>query len=177
MAGLTHAVFTDMRTTVIGLAAVAVAWGRAAFIVCIAVLTVACRPATDDAANALQPFSSDGCSLFPDSAAKTSLDWCDCCFQHDIAYWRGGTEAERQHADKQLQTCVENKTGNGALAALMYEGVRVGGSPYFPTWYRWGYGWEENRGYQSLTDAQLKQADNLMSAYESAGSASVCTAQ
>lgn len=107
----------------------------------------------------------------------TSLDWCDCCFQHDIAYWRGGTEAQRQQADEQLQSCVESKTGNGALAKLMYEGVRVGGSPYFPTWYRWGYGWKDNKGYQSLTEAEHGQANQLMSAYKSADTPSVCAVE
>ena len=44
----------------------------------------------------LSAFSSDGCSLFPDSSIITDADWCSCCFVHDIAYWKGGTEAERQ---------------------------------------------------------------------------------
>jgi hypothetical protein len=31
-------------------------------------------------------------------------------------------------------------------------GVRVGGSPYFPTFYRWGYGWPYLRGYKAISD-------------------------
>ncbi len=43
----------------------------------------------------------------------------------------------------------------------MYEGVRVGGSPYFYNWYRWGYGWSYLRNhrekYQALTKDELQQ--------------------
>ena len=46
---------------------------------------------------------------------------------------------------------VEKKTGNPKLAALMFQAVRAGGEPYFPTWYRWGYGWPLGRGYQELS--------------------------
>ena len=88
----------------------------------------------------LRPFSSDGCSLFPDASLISGDDWCDCCFRHDIAYWRGGTAGEREAADIALRQCVLDRTGNETLATTMYEGVRFGGSPYFLNWYRWGYG-------------------------------------
>ena len=38
----------------------------------------------------------------------------------------------------------------------MYEAVRTGGEPYFPTWYRWGYGWPLGRGYKELTEEEVK---------------------
>ena len=65
----------------------------------------------------LKPFTSDGCSLFPDRALISGDDWCDCCFEHDIAYWRGGTRAEREAADAALRDCVAEKTGDRAFAA------------------------------------------------------------
>ena len=37
----------------------------------------------------------------------------------------------------------------------MLTGVRIGGSPYFPTSYRWGYGWPYPRGYQDLSEDEL----------------------
>ena len=36
----------------------------------------------------------------------------------------------------------------------MYDAVRVGGEPYFPTWYRWGYGWPIGRGYQKISQQE-----------------------
>ena len=99
----------------------------------------------------LRPFSSDGCSLFPDSSIITGDDWCSCCFEHDIACWKGGTETEREAADRALQACVVEKTGDELLGRAMYEGVRAGGSPYFYNWYRWGYGHDYKAWYPSNT--------------------------
>lgn len=122
----------------------------------------------------LRPFTSDGCSLFPDRALIGTDDWCSCCFQHDIAYWRGGTEDARRAADKLLRDCVAAKTGNKTLANAMYEGVRLGGSPYFYNWYRWGYGWGYRRKYQALTPMETRKADELLAAYFSSNPAGVC---
>lgn len=113
----------------------------------------------------LSAFTSDGCSLFPDSSVITNQDWCECCFQHDVAYWQGGTEPQREHADIVLKQCVLKKTQNATLAKLMYDGVRLGGSPYFYNWYRWGYGWSYERKYQALTDSELEQVKKLTKQY------------
>lgn len=105
----------------------------------------------------LQPFSSDGCSLFPDQSLILHADWCDCCVLHDVAYWQGGTAQQRRDADAALRDCVLAKTQDQALAQLMYNGVRMGGSPYFYNWYRWGYGWPYTRKYAPLSDAESQQ--------------------
>lgn len=110
-------------------------------------------------------FESDGCSLFIDRSIILQKDWCECCFEHDIAYWKGGTEEQRIAADKALRDCVQNKTGNKELAELMYNGVRFGGSPYFYNWYRWGYGWNYQRKYQPHSDAELLQIDEKLRIY------------
>ena len=115
----------------------------------------------------LSPFNSDACSLFPDNSLINEDDWCACCFHHDIAYWKGGSEEDRIFADKSLKQCVLDKTGNEALAHIMYEGVRFGGSPYFYNWYRWGYGWSFERKYQSLSEHEEKQAEILLTKYYS----------
>jgi hypothetical protein len=111
------------------------------------------------------PFYSDGCTLFPDGKVGDRRLWCDCCFAHDIAYWRGGTEAERKVADEALRACVLARTGDAALASLMYEGVRLGGSPVFLNWYRWAYGWTFGRGYQPLSGNEAAQANEQLDRY------------
>lgn len=111
---------------------------------------------------AISDFTSDGCSLFPDRSLIDESDWCDCCLVHDIAYWKGGTEEERLVADIALRECVLARTGDEALADLMFEGVRLGGSPYFNTWYRWGYGWSYDRKYEPLSEAELKLANQKL---------------
>ena len=113
----------------------------------------------------LKDFKSDGCSLFPDQSIITKEDWCECCFVHDLAYWRGGTEEERELADLELRDCVLEKTGDEVLAEMMYQGVRIGGSPYFYNWYRWGYGWDYERKYQPLTEGEEKLADEKLRDY------------
>ncbi|MDH3974855.1 MAG: hypothetical protein OEV42_11300 [Deltaproteobacteria bacterium] len=117
----------------------------------------------------IAPFRSDGCTLFPDGTMKNQNLWCDCCLQHDIAYWRGGREEERLKADETLRDCVKAKTGNRELAELMYRGVRLGGSPVFLTWYRWGYGWPYGRGYEPLSERELESIKERLSEYRQGG--------
>ena len=122
----------------------------------------------------LSPFSSDGCSLFPDRSLINSDDWCDCCVEHDIAYWQGGTETQRLAADQALRDCVLEKTSDEALAEMMYQGVRFGGSPYFYNWYRWGYGWSYERNYQELTEQEQARANELLNEYFKDNPSSPC---
>jgi len=51
--------------------------------------------------------------------------------------------------------------GEPEIAKLMLLGVRVGGTPYLPTQFRWGYGWPYPRLYGALTEAELKQAKQI----------------
>ncbi|MGS0536240.1 hypothetical protein [Pseudoalteromonas sp. SaAl2] len=104
----------------------------------------------------IKPFTSDGCSSFPDGTFKQNELWLGCCTAHDYSYWQGGTYEQRQVADNELQECVA-KVGEPQIAQLMLAGVRVGGSPYFPTSFRWGYGWSYPRWYQALTDDEKAQ--------------------
>ena len=122
----------------------------------------------------LRPFTSDGCSLFPDRFLITGADWCACCIEHDLAYWRGGTAEERQAADRRLRRCVSEKTGNEVLARAMYDGVRAGGSPYFYNWYRWGYGWPYERKYRKLTPEEESLAERLKKEYFVRGEPNAC---
>jgi hypothetical protein len=45
----------------------------------------------------------------------------------------------------------------------MYEAVRIGGAPHFPTWYRWGYGWPVGRGYKELSQEELVMVEAKLS--------------
>lgn len=113
----------------------------------------------------LKPFTSDGCSSFPDGTLSQQQLWHSCCLAHDKAYWIGGTYQQRRSADHALKACVE-QVGEPQIASLMLAGVRVGGSPYWPTSYRWGYGWDFLRGYQVLTAEEKARAEKLLALYE-----------
>ena len=116
-------------------------------------LCFACPSATADE---LKPFTTDGCSSFPDGTLAHQSLWLQCCIQHDLSYWIGGTREQRLAADQKLEQCVA-KVGEPDIARLMLAGVRVGGSPYLPTSFRWGYGWSWPRGYQSITEIEKNQ--------------------
>ena len=104
----------------------------------------------------IKPFTSDGCSAFPDGTIEEENLWLACCKQHDLAYWMGGSSDERLTADKALKACVE-RVGEPEVAKLMLLGVRVGGTPYLPTKFRWGYGWPYFRGYKPVSQEEQQQ--------------------
>jgi hypothetical protein len=113
----------------------------------------------------LKPFTSDGCSSFPNGTLQQQTLWLNCCIKHDLAYWKGGTYDERLSADLALKQCVAD-IGEPNVGKLMLAGVRVGGSPYWPTTYRWGYGWSYPRGYKALTAADKQQVKQRLSDLE-----------
>lgn len=111
-------------------------------------------------ASEIRPFESDGCSSFPDGTLWQNELWLACCTAHDYAYWQGGTFEQRLQADQELEACV-SAVGEPEIARLMLAGVRVGGTPYLPTLFRWGYGWPYPRGYRALSDEEREQINAL----------------
>lgn len=108
----------------------------------------------------LKPFTSDGCSSFPDGTFEQNQLWLRCCEAHDFAYWKGGTFQDRMDADFELTQCVA-QVGDERIALLMLAGVRVGGTPFLPTAFRWGYGWPYPRFYGPLIEDELQQIKEL----------------
>jgi len=108
-------------------------------------------------AEEIRPFTSDGCSSFPNGTMMQNELWLSCCTEHDKAYWQGGSYQQRLDADIELKRCVAAE-GETAIAELMLSGVRVGGSPFWPTQFRWGYGYSYPHGYtqtQSLSNREF----------------------
>jgi hypothetical protein len=86
-------------------------------------------------------FTTDGCSRWFDDS------WVSCCVAHDITYWCGGSNEDRAEADQIFKQCINQKAA--LMGGMMHLGVRVGGSPWLPTPWRWGYGWKKwPKGYQ-----------------------------
>lgn len=114
-----------------------------------ALLTIAgCT--TTKGREALEPLTTDGCSLFPDGVILS------CCTDHDIDYWQGGSAERRKDADSRFRQCVEETSGSATFAALAYRGVRIGGNPYLPPAAGWGYGWPFGRGYAELEPEEFE---------------------
>ena len=57
-------------------------------------------------ADQIKPFTTDGCSMFPDDNMENHVKWMQCCIHHDYTYQKGGTEKERKVADLELKECV-----------------------------------------------------------------------
>lgn len=102
----------------------------------------------------LNPFITDGCTLFPDGTWDEPKLWEECCVEHDLHLWAGGTPAARIKADELLRTCVKEK-GQSAVAEFMYYAVRLGSySPLKMEGKEWGNAWEKP-GYEKLTAEQV----------------------
>lgn len=114
-------------------------------------------------ADELRDFTSDGCSAFPDGTPDDEELWHSCCVMHDLAYWKGGSSEEREAADYALKACVE-EVGKPDVAELMLAGVRVGGTPWLPTQFRWAYGWPYLRGYKEIGEEESQQVAEKMQA-------------
>lgn len=127
----------------------------------LSVLTIVCLfflIAPTLASETIAPFFFDGCSSVPEGTKDDPNLWCECCLEHDLKYWKGGTWVDRRNADLEFKDCVSDMSGNDALGLMFYLGVRVGGSPYYKTDYRWGFGWDFGRGYKRLTKAEAADA-------------------
>jgi hypothetical protein len=86
-------------------------------------------------------FTSDGASGFPDEVG--AVDIYPATFWHDVDYWAGRKSdlAGRLVSDCRLAiNVVEMCNGPAALAELVFNGVRFGGSGYMSTPWRWGFG-------------------------------------
>ena len=112
--------------------------------------TQACADRHWPAGMPTEPFRTDGCSIWPDGMF-TGETWQACCVAHDITYWCGGSEQDRDDADDELGRCVGEHYKRW-MGALMKPGVCVGGAPWIPAYWRWGYGHAYPAGYSDATE-------------------------
>lgn len=114
----------------------------------------------------LRAFTSDGCSLSPNSFFQSQIG--SCCQLHDVAYWLGGSEAMKNNADEEFANCIKSKVSEdygdipGTIVSASYKmGVGVGGTNKIPSTYRWGYGWNYLRPYEPLKAWEIEEAERL----------------
>ena len=91
--------------------------------ICLLPLITACQSSSP---KTIAPFTTDGCSDFPEGTPSHKDLWHKCCTAHDVKYWAGGSYDERLQADLELRACVQS-VGEPAVAEIMLAGVRVGG--------------------------------------------------
>ena len=61
----------------------------------------------------------------------------------------------------ELRQCVGG-LARPTIALLMFVGVRIGGTPYVPTSFRWGYGWPYFRGYTALSEFERAAVEKAL---------------
>lgn len=130
---------------------------RAIVIISLFSFAYACRTSQ----NTLRPFTSDLCSAYPEGVKDHPNAWCECCVEHDLKYWMGGTRKEKKQADNDLARCVAN-SGYKKRGKIMFLGVQMLGGAHLPFSWRWGYGWLFHRGYKPLSSAEIKLANELL---------------
>lgn len=98
----------------------------------------------------LKPFETDGCTMFVDGTPKNPGLWRNCCVEHDLRYWFGGSKADMDATDVRLKSCVE-KVAGATWANIIYSGVRAGHHSPVKNKTQWNWGWVEKREYKPLT--------------------------
>lgn len=99
----------------------------------------------------LSPFSSDECTYFPEGTHSQPKLWAECCVEHDLKYWIGGTKSEQVTSDLQLKDCVSQKSSE-FYGELMYRGVVLGHLSPIKSETRWSWGFgKPYREFQALS--------------------------
>lgn len=113
----------------------------------------------------LKPFASDGCSWSPDKLPgwKVITPIMECCVEHDLAYWIGGTELQKDLADKRLEMCIDRK-GFPFIGKVYRTFVDLFGSPKGNHIFRWGFGWNQKRRFSPLVREEMNQVFRLYNA-------------
>lgn len=118
-------------------------------------------------AGTLHEFETDYCTNYVEGTIKNPDQWKHCCLTHDMFFWAGGERSDRDKADLELKSCIE-ETGAPVQANLMYYAVRAGS--YSPIKYpkrQWNNGWNDGRKERKLSfeDIELIE-DEIMSGYD-----------
>jgi hypothetical protein len=106
----------------------------------------------------LTSFTSDGCTLSPDGTPAQPNLWRECCVEHDLWFWGGGTKEQRILADNNLKSCIAEKSSR-FISAIYLFGVQVGRlSPFKIKNKKWGNGWihsSKRENYFTLSKEQV----------------------
>lgn len=120
-----------------------------------------CSKAIYSSTGQLKTFKTDYCTGFPEGTFSKPNLWKDCCYDHDLRYWFGGSKADELLADQNLGACVSRKTGSNFYGNLMYYAVRTGHYSPIKHSTKWGWGWGANRSnYRELSNIEKEYIVN-----------------
>lgn len=114
----------------------------------------------------IRPFKTDGCTMAPEGTINRPNLFHNCCVEHDLRMWGGGSKKERKAADWGLRTCIRKLAGPG-YADIYYNAVRLGRlSPITIRSKRWGNAWYEFDGNRKLSTDEIKRIIDALSLLE-----------
>lgn len=102
----------------------------------------------------LKPFFTDGCTMFIDGTKDQPTLWRNCCVEHDLRYWFGGSSKEMDDTDLRLKSCV-TKVAGAKWAKLIYMGVRTGHHSPIKNKTQWNWGWSKKRNNAPLNPDEI----------------------
>ena len=102
----------------------------------------------------LKPFFTDGCTMFVDGPRDQPKLWRNCCVEHDLRFWFGGSSEDREETDLRLKACVE-KVAGAYWANLIYYGVKTGQLSSIKSKTHWNWGWTYKRPYEDLSVEEI----------------------
>jgi len=86
------------------------------------------------------------CANLPEKLAVEK--WGNCCSELDREYWRGGTFIAQREANSAFRTCLGDVYPESYMPIIAYYGLYAVSSPFVPTSWRWGYGWDFGHGFR-----------------------------
>lgn len=103
----------------------------------------------------LKSFETDYCTYFPEGTIFRPGVWKECCFNHDLRYWFGGSKKDMKKADLKLKSCVSRKAGS-FYGNMMYYGVRAGHLSPIKNKRKWSWGWKKKRSFAPLSEPEIR---------------------
>lgn len=94
----------------------------------------------------LQKVQTYHCEHLPEKFAVDQ--WGHCCSALDLEYWRGGTFIAQREANDAFRSCLGDVYPESYVPIIAYYGLYVVNSPFIPTSWRWGYGWDFGHGFR-----------------------------
>lgn len=107
---------------------------------------------------ALMDFHTDYCTMYKEGPTNSPEAWKECCLEHDMYYWAGGTIQNRNQADLRLKDCVED-LGYPEEAQIIYAGVKLGHLSPIKSKFPWNNGWLGKHQYLSLNPYERQQVE------------------
>ncbi len=118
-------------------------------------------------AQEVKTFTSDFCTGYPEGTLNHPNLWRDCCIEHDLYLWAGGTQRDHDQTDLNLMSCVK-KVGAPINADIIFWGIKLGNlSPIKLQDKKWSNAWITPRGLKALSFEEIDMLQQSLDSHPS----------